>query len=100
MLQNDGAVTDAAVEQVIHRDLKPSNILVNANCDLKICDLGLARVDDTEMVSKSVYVVRQVEVRRENADRGCHRSMLILRMELFSAGNALVQSTRTAPWQR
>jgi len=28
---------------VIHRDLKPSNVLVNKNCDLKICDLGLAR---------------------------------------------------------
>lgn len=30
--------------QVIHRDLKPRNLLVNANCDLKICDFGLARV--------------------------------------------------------
>ena len=28
---------------VLHRDLKPSNLLVNSNCDLKICDLGLAR---------------------------------------------------------
>lgn len=28
---------------VVHRDLKPANILVNKNCDLKICDLGLAR---------------------------------------------------------
>jgi len=30
--------------QVIHRDLKPRNLLVNSNCDLKICDFGLARV--------------------------------------------------------
>lgn len=30
---------------VIHRDLKPRNLLVNSNCDLKICDFGLARVN-------------------------------------------------------
>jgi len=30
--------------EVIHRDLKPRNLLVNSNCDLKICDFGLARV--------------------------------------------------------
>ena len=31
---------------VLHRDLKPSNLLLNTNCDLKICDFGLARVAD------------------------------------------------------
>jgi serine/threonine protein kinase len=30
---------------ILHRDLKPRNLLVNSNCDLKICDFGLARAD-------------------------------------------------------
>ena len=35
---------------VLHRDLKPQNILVNANCELVVCDFGLARPkgDDAE----------------------------------------------------
>jgi mitogen-activated protein kinase 1/3 len=31
---------------VLHRDLKPSNLLIDLNCDLKICDFGLARIAD------------------------------------------------------
>ena len=49
---------------VIHRDLKPSNLLVNANCDLKICDFGLARGipgehehDRLETMALTEYVV-------------------------------------------
>eukprot|EP00957_Ditylum_brightwellii_P191541 14583657-Ditylum_brightwellii.AAC.1 len=34
---------------VIHRDLKPSNLLVNANCDLALCDFGLSRGVDGEI---------------------------------------------------
>lgn len=30
---------------VLHRDLKPSNLLLNSNCDLKVCDFGLARYE-------------------------------------------------------
>ncbi|KAJ5138758.1 uncharacterized protein N7515_003606 [Penicillium bovifimosum] len=34
---------------VVHRDLEPKNILINENCDLKICDFGLARVREPQM---------------------------------------------------
>merc|ERR1712188_43046 len=28
---------------IIHRDMKPSNILLNSDCQMKVCDFGLAR---------------------------------------------------------
>ncbi|XP_054156122.1 serine/threonine-protein kinase NLK-like [Oppia nitens] len=34
--------------RILHRDIKPGNLLVNSNCLLKICDFGLARVEESD----------------------------------------------------
>ncbi|CAK4663212.1 unnamed protein product [Aphanomyces euteiches] len=42
---------------VLHRDLKPSNLLINSDCQLKICDMGLARPKDMDDLGMTEYVV-------------------------------------------
>ncbi|XP_056843106.1 mitogen-activated protein kinase 2-like, partial [Raphanus sativus] len=42
---------------ILLRDLKPGNLLINANCDLKICDFGLARTSNTKGQFITEYVV-------------------------------------------
>ncbi|KAG6600591.1 Mitogen-activated protein kinase 7, partial [Cucurbita argyrosperma subsp. sororia] len=42
---------------ILHRDLKPGNLLVNANCDLKICDFELARTSKGQDQVMTEYVV-------------------------------------------
>jgi len=57
---------------VIHRDLKPSNVLVNENCDLKVCDFGLARISDVEMtgyVSTRYYRAPEIMLTWQHYDQ-------------------------------
>jgi serine/threonine protein kinase len=57
------AVKFIHTSNVIHRDLKPRNLLVNSNCDLKVCDFGLARVDFSELNWKTVAMTDYIATR-------------------------------------
>ncbi|PPD78676.1 hypothetical protein GOBAR_DD24407 [Gossypium barbadense] len=41
---------------VLHHNLKPNNLLLNANCDLKVCDFGLA-ITTSDIDFMTEYVV-------------------------------------------
>jgi len=47
----------------LHRDLKPGNLLVNADCELKICDFGLARGFSVDPDENAGYMTEYVATR-------------------------------------
>ncbi|KAJ5244845.1 Mitogen-activated protein kinase hog1 [Penicillium chrysogenum] len=65
---------------VVHRDLKPGNILINGNCDLEICDFGLARAQDprtTGYVSTRYYRAPEIMLTWQKYD---------VEVDIWSAG--------------
>ena len=82
---------------VLHRDLKPSNLLVNANCDLAICDFGLARGVDGQEALLTEYVVtrwyRAPELLCESARYG-------EAIDVWSVGCIFAEMLRRKPFFR
>lgn len=93
---------------ILHRDLKPRNLLVNSNCDLKICDFGLARPNVPELRVKSTQMTDYVATRWYRAPEvllaykkystamdmwsvGCIFSELLLRKPLLPGTDASQQ---------
>ncbi|KAJ2770053.1 MAPK protein hog1 [Coemansia nantahalensis] len=76
---------------VIHRDLKPSNIVIRENCDLKICDFGLARVQDSQMtgyVSTRYYRAPEIMLTWQRYD---------VAVDIWSAGCILAEMFEGTP---
>ena len=93
---------------VLHRDLKPSNLLVNANCELKIGDFGMARGLSSTPEDHSMFMTEYVATRWYRAPElmlslseytfsidvwsvGCIFAELLGRRQLFPGKNYLNQ---------
>lgn len=48
---------------ILHRDLKPGNLLVNADCELRVCDFGLARGFSQTVESNAGFMTEYVTTR-------------------------------------
>ncbi|CBI26902.3 unnamed protein product, partial [Vitis vinifera] len=72
---------------VFHRDLKPKNILANADCKLKICDFGLARVSFNDTPS-TIFWTDYVATRWYRAPElcGCFFSKYTPAIDIWSIG--------------
>lgn len=76
---------------MVHRDLKPSNILINENCDLKICDFGLARIQDPQMtgyVSTRYYRAPEIMLTWQKYD---------VEVDIWSAGCIFAEMVEGKP---
>lgn len=89
---------------IIHRDLKPKNLLVNSDCELKICDFGLSKpvvelvshdLLYTEYVATRWYRPPEVLLGWKKYDKsldmwsvGCIMAELYIRKPLFKGNNS------------
>lgn len=91
--------------RVLHRDIKPGNLLVNSNCVLKICDFGLARIEEpdsgknmTQEVVTQYYRAPELLMGAKNYGAevdvwsvGCIFAELLSRRILFQAQSPIQQ---------
>ncbi|KAH8879060.1 putative MAK1 protein [Thozetella sp. PMI_491] len=76
---------------VLHRDLKPGNLLVNADCELKICDFGLARGFSVDPEENAGYMTEYVATRWYRAPE------IMLSFQSYTKASMLLSSLPSSP---
>ncbi|KAJ3305960.1 Mitogen-activated protein kinase [Kappamyces sp. JEL0829] len=94
---------------ILHRDLKPGNLLVNSDCELRICDFGLARgeteesgpLTNTEYVATRYYRAPEVVLSPKHYSKaidmwsvGCIFGEMLIGKVLFKGGDYIDQLSK------
>lgn len=94
---------------ILHRDLKPGNLLVNSDCELRICDFGLARgeteedltLTNTEYVATRYYRAPEVVLSPKHYSKaidiwsvGCIFGEMLTGKVMFKGGDYIDQLSK------
>ena len=73
---------------IIHRDIKPQNILVRADGNIKVSDFGIARIPNTDTLTKNDTVIGSVHYFSPEQARGGSADQ---RSDIYSVGVCLYE---------
>lgn len=82
------ALQHAHENGIVHRDIKPQNILVNEEGHIKVADFGIARIADTQTITRSDTVMGSVHYFSPEQARGKPSDV---RSDLYSVGIVLYE---------